>query len=271
MKTQKINITGKKHELESSDNFPVTTTRARANSSLPQKRMTSIPKGLKFFALTNRRGRVFIPSTKNYFGAIKVSKVLCNSGCSTLLIPIESPEVLAQIFAEYHDISVFRYEIVQSHGVGGNSLCMKISKFDSGTFNLELGKDILGTQFQLAYLRFSLCGEDIKLIVEKYLDKFLVGSQKKLGDSLSVTTPRRSHALLGQHILMNVSSIKHRNCEIFFNAMEFSFPANVYELENLISLVSTSAELPDKFNDWGDDDFQFDDDEDIFVEEKDER
>jgi hypothetical protein len=53
--------------------------------------------------------------------------------------------------------------------------------------------------------------------------------------------------------------------------MEFSFPANVYELENLISLVSTSAELPDKFNDWEDDDFQFDDDEDIFVEEKDER
>ena len=59
--------------------------------------------------------------------------------------------------------------------------------------------------------------------------------------------------------------------KFLFNAMEFSFPANVYELENLISLVSTSAELPDKFNDWEDDDFQFDDDEDIFVEEKDER
>ena len=59
--------------------------------------------------------------------------------------------------------------------------------------------------------------------------------------------------------------------KFLFNAMEFSFPANVYELENLISLVSTSAELPDKFNDWEDDDFLFDDDEDIFVEEKDER
>lgn len=138
----------------------------RASTTEPQTLLSTIPIGIRFFALINRRGRVFLPSTTNCFGEIKVSKVLCDSGRSSLLIPIETSDVLHEIFSAYENMSLYRFEIVQSSGVGDILLCLKISKFDNSQFELHLGRDILGERGELdvPYLRFSLCTEDITTI-----------------------------------------------------------------------------------------------------------
>ena len=86
-------------EYEEEGSLSSTSTSLRADSS-EQKRISDIPNGVRFFALINRRGRIFIPSTKNIFGSIKVSRVLCDSACSTFLIPIETPQVLDNIFLD---------------------------------------------------------------------------------------------------------------------------------------------------------------------------
>ena len=96
--------------------------------AIPSERIEDVPGGFAFFALINRRGRVYIPSTNNSFGEFKVSKVLCNSGFSSLLIPIESPAMLTKIFEEYNDNLIFRFEIVGSSGVGGDSVCLKVRR-----------------------------------------------------------------------------------------------------------------------------------------------
>ena len=63
-----------------------------------QKELTGIPKGVAFFSLMNQRKRFFLPSSKNTFGGFKVSRVLCKSGCSSLLLPITSMESFEKLF-----------------------------------------------------------------------------------------------------------------------------------------------------------------------------
>jgi hypothetical protein len=56
-------------------------------------------------SVANSKSRFFIPSTKNYFGPIKLSKIHCDSGCASMLLQIESLDVL-------HEIQVFFFIII---------------------------------------------------------------------------------------------------------------------------------------------------------------
>lgn len=252
----------------------VTSNCPRADSE-EQLRISSVPAGLKFFSIVNRRGRGFIPSTKNYFGSIQVSKVLCESGCSTVLIPIETPSVLNQIFIDFNDSNLYRFAIGHSTGVGGRSLCLKVSKHGyKRVFSVLLGEDILGEELQLEYLRFSLSGDDIRAIVNtpQFFARFYDNDQRQLSNAKDYTTPRRSHALLGQLALYPLSSMKHDGCEMFFDASKFPFPANLTALVGMVANLSAQARhegLPERFDDWEDDNLNFDDDEDVFIDGRD--
>ena len=87
-----------KRAYENDDDKNRPTTRPRAVSSEPQTVLTNVPDGIAFISLMNPRKRFFLPSSKNSFGGIKVGRVLCDSGCSSLLLPIESAETLMEIF-----------------------------------------------------------------------------------------------------------------------------------------------------------------------------
>jgi hypothetical protein len=64
-------------------------SRARC-SSVEQNLLTDVKMdGLIFVSKINHRNRCFIPSTKNYFAGVQVKKVLVDSGCSSILLPIE--------------------------------------------------------------------------------------------------------------------------------------------------------------------------------------
>jgi hypothetical protein len=56
--------------------------------------------GLVLISKINHRNRSFIPSSKNYFGGIQVKKVLCDTGCSTCLLPLEENQI-DDIFLEF--------------------------------------------------------------------------------------------------------------------------------------------------------------------------
>lgn len=94
--------------------------------------------------------------------------------------------------------------------------------------------------------------------------------QRILSSSIHIATPRRSHTLLGQHVFSKLSSIKHKDCEIHFDASKFSFPADLRALDQIISNLSIPLKnhLPARFNDCIDDDFHFKEDEYIEIEEE---
>jgi hypothetical protein len=93
----------------------------RANSSNPQNPLTDCNmKGLVFIAQVNQKNRCFIPSTKNYFGGIHVRKVLVDTGCSSLNLPLEVDQIHA-IFQNF-DRSNFIFSIGHGRGIGGQAL-----------------------------------------------------------------------------------------------------------------------------------------------------
>ncbi len=250
-------------------------SRPRANSSIPQPLINGVSDGLLFFGLINSKGRVFIPSTKNYFGGIKVSRVLCDSGCSSLLIPIESSESLAFIFNIFSNPRKYEMTISQSRGVGGQSLTL-IVKYHTNKerFAIKLAEDILGkgvSRVDVDYLRFALSTEDISEILAKkqYASRFTNPHQLLLNQYKCIDFPRRTHVLLGQLVLRRFSAMKHKDCEIYFNAAEFPFPAALGDLEEMIWNLTKDVKeaLPHHFNDWEDDNFHFLDTEDFFSKE----
>jgi len=268
-------------------------TRPRANSSIPQPMMRNIPEGLVFISLMNKNYRYFVPSTKNYFGGIKVSKILCDSGCSSLLLPINSPEDLDRIFFLHGRTCSF--SISESVGVGGTTLCLMVrSRGLSANMEVQLCCDVLGEArpIMVEYLRFSLCLKDIADLVNKYAEKFsdldlyrLTLEYNKSYEIRKIQTKyeskkgeeseeeealqendgikRREYALLGQKIMRGLCCIKHLNCELYVDAAVYQLPANVQALENQIRELrdQLNKRLPMDFNDWEDDDFVFQDDD----------
>jgi hypothetical protein len=95
--------------------------RSRANSSQPK--LVGVPDGLSFLAMMNTKRRNFIPITQNYFSGVRVKRVLCDSGCSTILLPIEIGE-LDLIFSEHQ--SKCESEITSTTNVGGKSPCLSV-------------------------------------------------------------------------------------------------------------------------------------------------
>jgi len=271
----------------------VIKTRPRSSSSNPQPMMKNIPEGLVFISLMNKNYRYFVPSTKNYFGGIKVSKVLCDSGCSSLLLPIINREELDNIFKMHSDTCFF--SISESQGVGGKTLCLMVrSRGLSANMEVQLCCDVLGggSTIVVDYLRFSLCSQDIDDLLSKYADKFSDLDQFRLlqehnksqeirqihdkydvanhesSDSSESTDladrcKRREYALLGQKIMRGLCCIKHMNCELYVDAAVYKLPENIQALENQMRELrdQLNMRLPMDFNDWEDDDFVFQDDD----------
>lgn len=139
---------------------------------------------------------------------------------------------------------------------------------------MRLGDDILGQELQLDHLRFCLSGDDIRAIVNapQGFARFCGPDQRQLSNAIEYTTPRRSQALLGQQALYALSSLKHEGCEMFFDASKFPFPANLTALSNMVAHLSAQARLeglPERFDDWEDDTLTFDDERDVFIDDRD--
>lgn len=237
--------------------------RFRADSTETQAQIENCPFGISFFSLMNKRRRYFLPSVKNFFGGIQIPKLLCDSGCSSSLLPVDSLDTLSKIFS-WTDTE---YRISSGTSPGGITISLIVTKNTPYTkFAVELCTDIINSPaLRIDHIRFALCTEDIAWILENdsAASKFAAKELEKLRAEIKIHT-RRSHGLIGQQILDQFASIKYKECQ-------YTLPANFVELgHQLIDLVSqTKNDLPSSFDDWEDDDFAFEDDDHIvdFCEE----
>ena len=239
-------------------------TRQRAGSCDPQRPLGNIPRGVSFLSLMNCKKRFFLPSSMNLFGGLKVDRVLCDTGNSSLLLPIQSPEVLDDIFRKWQRVCDFT--IKEGKNVGGTSTCLVVEYTDPfRRFDVQLCSDIMGLSgITTPRLRFSLCQDDIIAIQQS-------DSYRELLDEISLerlataTGPlkRRTHALLGQDLLLGFCMIKYKHVELYVNPSQYTLPRDFKELKDqIISLeMQLRKELPEQFDDWEDDDFAFEDDE----------
>jgi hypothetical protein len=230
--------------------------RTRCNSK-GQNVLTDVKMaGLIFVSKINHRNRCFIPSTKNYFAGVQVKKVLVDSGCSSILLPIEENSVdsLFQRFSSDNFIA----SIGGSTRVGGECLVLLFSHFGpTGSFEVKLCQDIVGHAEALAVknLRFSLCSEDSAAILEcvDLRNRFGTAEIIKLQSYLDRTIARRSHALLGQSVLKELSCIKSSTVEFHVRA-ELYTPITWKDVEIDTKRLLAQLVLPDSFEEWEDDD-----------------
>lgn len=211
--------------------------------------------GLLFVSKINHRNRCFIPSTKNYFAGVQVKKVLVNSGCSSILLPI-AENSLHSLFQQFPS-DQFIATIGGSIGVGGGSLVLLFYSKNRRGFEVKLCQDIVGHSKALTVknLRFSLCSEDSQRILDTtdLRDRFGSAEIKKLRSSLDRTIARRSHALLGQSVLKELSCIKSSTVEFYVRA-ELYTPITWTEVEADTRRLLAQLILPDAFEEWEDDD-----------------
>ena len=261
-------LSGTKRLFEPDDTDQKVTTRQRSSSSEPQMVLQNVPHGVEFISLMNRRKRFFLPSSKNSFGGVRVRKVLCDSGCSSLLLPIENPDIMKEIFSKFDE--GYTFSVSESANVSGHSVCLVIeSQSPTDYFKVNLCEDIMGaSNILIKRLRFSLCSDDIDTIKETYIERFRQLDRQRI---FSGTGPlkRRTHALLGQDIMFGFCLIKYRRVELYVNPKYYKFPKNFEELQDQTESMENQLRkvLPECFDDWEDDDFTFEDDEKLHEDE----
>jgi hypothetical protein len=90
----------------------------------------------------NRKQRFFIPRTKNFFNDIRIRKLLGDSGCCSLLLPISSTQHLDEIFQKFAADS--NIDISQGKGVGGTHLSLSFSR-PARPYEVNLCRDLLAS------------------------------------------------------------------------------------------------------------------------------
>ena len=211
----------------------------------------------------NKRKRFFLPSRKNYFGGIKVSRVLTDTGCSSLLLPLESTGQLILLLQSHHETCDFL--ISSSRNAGGQSPVLLFQpKSATVKFSVNVCTDIMPGEIkpEVDNLRFSLCAADVDEIKGDSRRFFIDAEVKKL-EGVVAPSKRRAHALLGQSILYNFYVMKYRKIELYTDPGNFVLPTSFDELNNMISSIESQLKplKPDDFDDWEDDDNAFEDDE----------
>jgi len=215
---------------------------------------------VKLFAKMNRKKKYYITSKQNNFGGIEVPYALIDTGCNSLLLPIEDGQ-LEELF-EAFPFETYHWLVSGSKGVGAlNSLVLMIKPHDATeTINATLHGNV---SFQVPYLRFHLCYEDateLQSIAEIQTDKLdnwleVIASVRKLGVACGT---RRTHALIGQMFLQAYCCVQISE---LFMVLDTTFP--LVKLQNVLFHLQVEANYEAaqimEFNDLEDDDHDGDD------------
>jgi hypothetical protein len=94
-------LSGTKRTFEPCETDQDNARRQSSSSGESQKVLNNVPNGVAFIALMNKRKRFFLQSSANSFCGMKVGRVVCDSGCSSLLLPIETPDIMKEIFTKF--------------------------------------------------------------------------------------------------------------------------------------------------------------------------
>jgi len=201
---------------------------------------------------------------------MKIRKLLCDGGCSSILLPIEDIDELRKIFRNHQNHCTFH--IRKGNTPGGSTIALVLKKTNPfEKFDISLCSDIMqNLNIQVEMLRFSLCTDDINWILEN--DSANQNISPEAVEYLRQETKhygRRTHGLLGQHILDRFTCIKHNGCKLYVDASKYQLPSNFRTLDFQVDALRSQLKVsvPDEFDDWEDDDFAFEDDDYITDEE----
>lgn len=214
--------------------------------------------------------RYFIPSTKNFFGRFQCREVMWDSGCNSHLLALPDEDSI-QSLSQLYPSDQYSWNVVISSGVSSAHLVLHISPLCVGGISYSLNNDLIeGQTGTLDYLRFYLCGDDVKYLIQA-ADAGLVPLNGLRLHKLKVfctTCPsvleakRRRHSLIGQDIARSFSIIDHHGLCLFVDAELFGPKAWVLllscrdYLENDIELTNK----PENFDTLEDEDHIAEDD-----------
>jgi hypothetical protein len=221
-----------------------------------------IPGGVMFYSQMNSKSRFFLPSVENDFAGVLVEKVMCDSGCNSLLLPITIPlSELLKKFPSIHNGGQYWWSISTSNGVGGQSQVLIIDTDPSApVFTISLMKNIIGGSFKISKLRFQLCGDDInEILSNKTIKKSF--SKECIGNLKTSNLKRKGYALLGQDILKLFSCIRHGRIAVYVDVNFFQIPQTWVNVKMLMDSLKARGRAPSDFKDWEDDSASYDDED----------
>lgn len=177
--------------------------------------------GLAFVAEL-KQYQLLIPSSKNYFGSFKVPKLMVDDGCSSMLIVLEEPARIDDIFKAFPP-QTHNYLANNGYGSGGQTVTFEVkNKSSRMLIPLHLCRDLLPTVPLLSVdmIRFALNSqEEIQYMVDKHSTKLLDGTVQFLQQQAG-SRPLKSflkYSLLGFKILEKVGVVRQGRVQYYFD------------------------------------------------------
>eukprot|EP01038_Epipyxis_sp_PR26KG_P006466 gene6466-8895_t len=215
------------------------------NNDVPPRKVggDTLKNGVVFYSFMNNRKKFYLPNIDNYFGPVKVEKIMIDTGCNSL------------------KLTDFRWRIGKSSGVGGTSPVLIIEMESSQEcIDVSLMTDEEGEhKFKLFKLRFALCTEDIEFMLNlgDLLKTIFTQDDVNMLNQLvtGAVFKRRKHALLGQDILQKYSCIRHGKVALHIDVLKMEGKFDWVDIKDCCqAIVNSLKHFPDDFNNWEDDD-----------------
>ena len=213
----------------------------------------------------NRRRRSFVPSEDNVIGGMTFGKVMLDSGCSTILLPILNGQETLQEMKTLFPVESHRWSIVSGSRVGSINIVLCIKKLHPDEqFEVHLCRNLGGQVMRVSFLRFFLCGEDIEYL-SRTRNKSLPGGfpwndadRAMLHLHRSNPSSRRLHALIGQSILSRHRSYNDLIYTYIFAYTRILTPCVLHNISTnatILALQATDVHTqPQDFEDLEDED-----------------
>jgi len=173
---------------------------------------------------------------------------MVDSGCNSCLLPIEE-NGLKNVLAAF-PFQQFKWQISMGRGVAALQSPVLYVYPTLGKIGITIATDIKPLSVEVDYLRFHLCYDDAKILVDDPLYKDVFSRDKlekfvsqmevliKLSPDVKDVGKRRKHALLGQQLIGedSIISIQYKNV---FYLVNTSDPVEL----SLDKIVNTSFAL----------------------------
>eukprot|EP01039_Chlorochromonas_danica_P008741 gene8743-9634_t len=206
---------------------------------------SSVPKGMVFIAVKDKdTGMYPIPSHRNYFGPVKVSNLIVDSGCQGHLIAISSVEMLDDIFRLLSE-DKFEFTICKSIGTAGTTSIIMVQPFERNDhLPIKIAVDLFSDEevARLPRLRFAISSAQAGEIIkdEKKLNRFLLeGHKRSLHLHAQATVPQLPISLLGNAIADQVDEIRYSYVRFYvrYKALDDKFFSSLPRLASAIEVT----------------------------------
>lgn len=206
--------------------------------------------GLQLVCVKDKNTNMYpIPSHKNYFGPIKVSNIIVDSGCQDHLIGVTSMEMLDQIFDQLPR-DQYGFTVSKSHGTTGViSIIVGEPLLRTTPIPVKIGEDLFDTaNATIGKIRFGISSLHAKAILENeqrigrfFRNDIAIASLQTLAQ---LNIPQLPVSLLGNAIADQFDEIKCGDVRFYvkYNLLESTFFSSLPTL----SFSMRHALTPDK-------------------------